>query len=985
VTATSPDFPSALAGRYQIERELGRGGMATVYLAKDLQQNTVVALKVLRPELSGVVGAERFAREIAIAGRLQHPHILPIHDSGALTGAGGMPVLFYTMPYVAGRSLRGRVNEGQLPIEEAVAIARQVAEALEHAHRQGVVHRDIKPENILLADDSSPERDVMGGTRALVADFGIARAADAAGERLTQTGLALGTPAYMSPEQATGSTRLDGRADIYALGCVLYEMLAGEPPFTGPTAQAVLARHAMDRVPSLRTLRPEVSAGLSRVVRRALAKIPADRYPTARDFADALAAPDNERTDETAASGPTSRASIVRRRLLLAGAVLAVLLAGVLTLMTRVKSAPPVAVDPAVVAVAPFRISSTDPTLAYLREGMVDLLATKLDGTVAIRPVDSRTLLNTWRESKSGALALAGRLGAGQVIEGEVAGKRPRVTLSATLRQVPGGREVGQMRVEGPADSITPLIDQLAARLLARAAGEPEERLPALAATPPPALRAYLDGWSLMRRNHMPDALKSFQTALATDSSFALAALGAARAIFDASLVRDAPEVKLAWRLRDRLTAGDQAYLTAILGPRYPEASDTRERRAAVERLTQVSPGNADGWILHGIFICDGDRGAPDMATRCRAAYQRALALDSLNTIVVGSAKEWDELLDDTAGLRRDLRLFVRLDSVSPASIYLQWSVATTLGDTTMAHRLALSDSMVSTSAEGLGPIYQIAAYFLREGRGFADVDAALRRSIAIGATESLRRSVENAQYGLAIMRGRDTGQPAPQWWSFAWSNYVRVVNAVFAGADPASAAVAADSLERLVGSPVTGGCCLERFAAAEWALRASRLATVRRALSDMERYPRSPEGRARSPGEFRVWPLIVAAQLASAEGSPAAAELLSRLDSARVDRDDDSGLTWLYGNLIAARLHEERGEYPAALAAIRGRDGYWFDPAVVTYHREEGRIAAAARDTAGAIRAYQRYLRIRADAEPRLQPEVQQVRAALAALRRSR
>jgi hypothetical protein len=297
------------------------------------------------------------------------------------------------------------------------------------------------------------------------------------------------------------------------------------------------------------------------------------------------------------------------------------------------------------------------------------------------------------------------------------------------------------------------------------------------------------------------------------------------------------------------------------------------------------------------------DRGAPDMPARCAAAYHRALALDSLNTLILGGAKDWDELLGDTAGLRRDLRLFVRLDSVSPASIYLQWSVATTLGDTATAHRLALSDSMVSTSAQGLGPLHLMAAYFLREGRGFADVQAALRRSLSIGATESLRRSVADAQFGLALMRGRDTGQPPPQEWSFAWSNYVRVVNAVFAGADPLSVSRAADSLERQVGSPVTGGCCLERFAAAEWALQAGRLATVRRALSDMKRYATSPEGRAQRSGEWRVWPIILAAQLASAERAPASAELLARLDSAMADRNDDSGLTWLYGNLIAARL----------------------------------------------------------------------------------
>ena len=225
----------ALLGRYTIERELGRGGMATVYLAEDLKLHRRVALKVLDPELAVALGSERFLREIEIASRLSHPHILGLHDAGE---AGGR--LFYAMPYVQGESLRQRLlREPQLPVMETVRILRAVAGALDAAHRAGVVHRDIKPENILLAADPGG-----GPAHPWVADFGIARALSAAGgERLTETGLALGTPAYMSPEQAAASDRLDGRSDIYALGCVAYEMLAGTPPFTGPTPQAILARH----------------------------------------------------------------------------------------------------------------------------------------------------------------------------------------------------------------------------------------------------------------------------------------------------------------------------------------------------------------------------------------------------------------------------------------------------------------------------------------------------------------------------------------------------------------------------------------------------------------------------------------------------------------------------------------------------------------------------------------------------------------------
>ena len=267
-------FGAALASRYTLEREVGRGGMATVYLAQDTRHRRRVAIKVLQPELAAVLGAERFLREIEIAARLSHPHILPLHDSGEVDGH-----LFYVMPYVEGESLRARLDrEHQLPVDDAVRLAQQVASALDYAHRRDIVHRDIKPENILLQEG-----------HALVADFGIALAVSAAGgERLTGTGLSLGTPYYMSPEQAMGERNIDARSDIYALGCVLYEMLAGEPPFTGPSAQAVVARILTEQPRDLTAIRESVPRPLERAVGKALARIPADRYSTAARFGEAL-------------------------------------------------------------------------------------------------------------------------------------------------------------------------------------------------------------------------------------------------------------------------------------------------------------------------------------------------------------------------------------------------------------------------------------------------------------------------------------------------------------------------------------------------------------------------------------------------------------------------------------------------------------------------------------------------------------------------
>jgi tetratricopeptide (TPR) repeat protein len=575
-------------------------------------------------------------------------------------------------------------------------------------------------------------------------------------------------------------------------------------------------------------------------------------------------------------------------------------------------------------------------------------------------------------------LAVAGRLGAGQLIDGEIAGGGSRLTLSATLRQVPEGREVTRVKLQGSADSVGILVDRLAAWLLARAAGEPEERLPALAATSEAPLKAYLDGWALIRRGRVEDALKQFRRALAADSTFALGALAATRVLLDGPFDRSDPEAQLAWRLKDRLTPGDRAYLLAMVGPRYPAASGLLDRRQAIQQLVQLSPGNADAWNMYTFLMCYEQRGVTITRAQCRAASHRATALDSTNAMTLRIANAWAAMLDDTTGLRRTLRLFVRLDSMSPGSRLIQWHAATMLGDSVAARRLALSDSMVSTAASAsMGVVYDMAVHYLREGRGLEDIEAALQRTLAIAPTGSQRGSVAVMQYHLALARGRATGLPEP----YRLPDWYKVLSALFGGADREATGAAVAALEAQVGSPVTDGCCLERFAAAESALEGGRLATARRALADMERYPGSPEGRAEGRGGPRVWPLIVAAQIAEREHSSSAVQRLHTLDSALVDRPDEQGLAWVYGDLIAAGLHERRGEYAEALADIRGEAEGYIDPVAVTYHREVGRIAALAGDTATAIRAYERYLRIRGDAEPRLQPEVQQVKGALAAL----
>ena len=361
---------AALAGRYTIERELGRGGMATVYLARDVKHHRQVAVKVLRPELAAALGPHRFLREVEIAARLNHPHILALYDSGEADG-----LLFYVMPYVAGESLRHRLaREKQLPVEEALGITRQIASALGHAHAQHVIHRDLKPENILLHEGE-----------AMVADFGIALAVSAAaGERLTETGLAVGTPEYMSPEQALSERQIDARSDIYSLGCVLYELLAGEPPYTGRTAQAVIAKRFADPVPAVRRLRPTIPAGVEQALMKALARTPADRFASAVAFAEALAAP------------ATARA--------------------------RTPS----------VAVLPFLNLSADPENEYFADGVTEDVIAQLSKVGALQVI-SRTSVMPFKKREQGLREIAATLNVATLLEGSVRRAGDRVRIVAQL------------------------------------------------------------------------------------------------------------------------------------------------------------------------------------------------------------------------------------------------------------------------------------------------------------------------------------------------------------------------------------------------------------------------------------------------------------------------------------------------------------------------------------------------------------------------
>jgi tRNA A-37 threonylcarbamoyl transferase component Bud32/tetratricopeptide (TPR) repeat protein/TolB-like protein len=506
-----PSLEFALSDRYRVLRELGRGGMATVYLAQDLKLHRQVALKLLRPELAASLGNERFLREIEFAARLSHPHILPLHDSG---DAGGH--LYYAMPYVEGESLRQKLErEGQLSVPEVIAIVRAVASALTHAHQHGIIHRDIKPENILLA--KSAEEDAL---HPLVADFGIAHALDSAGgERLTETGLALGTPAYMSPEQAAGERNLDARSDIYSLGCLTYELLAGHPPFLGTSAREVLARHALDPVPTLTLARPGISRSVDEAITRAMAKVAADRFATAVEFARALEAP------AAPVTPPRSRG---RFRNQIGVASLALLAGGGAWLLSPRGAS--VAPEAATIAVLPFVPVSADTMLARLGQDLAATLSVSLDGVGEIRTVDRFTLLAqaAGKESPSldQAMTLGRRFGAGSVLHGSLARDGSKVRLDGALYRSDRAVPLARVMVRAPPESLSAITDSVTWGILHQVWQRGEAPSPSLASVTTrsvPALREFLEGERASIENRWSEAAQAYGRAIAADSSFSLA------------------------------------------------------------------------------------------------------------------------------------------------------------------------------------------------------------------------------------------------------------------------------------------------------------------------------------------------------------------------------------------------------------------------------------------------------------------------------
>jgi serine/threonine-protein kinase len=500
-----------LTGRYDIERELGHGAMAVVYLAHDLKHERPVAIKVLRPELAASLGPERFLREIHIAAQLQHPHILPLYDSGAGDG-----LMYYVMPYVEGETLRGRLNrEGQLPLPDALHISHEVAEALSYAHSHDVIHRDIKPENVMVT-----------GEHAVVADFGIARAVtEAAHEPLTETGVAIGTPAYMSPEQATGAEKLDGRSDIYALGCVLYEMLVGEPPFTGPTAQAVIARHVSEHAPSVRVVRDTVPEELEEVIDKTLAKTPADRFTTAAQLARSLGALE---TGEYRRAPARIRR---RRRVGMVGVALVVLSVVALRLLFP----PTPTLERNRIVVYPLVVSGEYRGDGGGGERVALAVGYALESTGLFRWTDGWSLLDVAaredvrRLSADDARALARAGAAGYFIDGRVVPRGDSVDVMLALHDVAADSIVKWSSTAGVPGEDWQLGLHALNGLLPEITGE-RIAFAWLEDHPTAAVAHFLQGEQEYRGTHFGPALEHYELAVAADSTLAIAALRGAQA-----------------------------------------------------------------------------------------------------------------------------------------------------------------------------------------------------------------------------------------------------------------------------------------------------------------------------------------------------------------------------------------------------------------------------------------------------------------------
>ena len=644
---------AALADRYDVERELGRGGMATVYLARDRKHGRAVAIKVLLPDLAASVGSERFAREIELAARLRHPHIVPLFDSGEADG-----FLYYVMPQLVGESLRARLErEKQLPVDDALQIAREVADALSYAHAQGIVHRDIKPENILLE-----------GGHAVVADFGIAKAFAGDAATLTETGLTVGTPAYMSPEQAAGAGDIDGRADLYSLACVLYEMLSGRTPFVGPTASSVIQQHlTLDAIP-LTSLRPAVPASVAAGVSRALAKSPADRFNPVAQFSEVLRAPT---ATAPAVAAPTPRPrSATRVAVVLA--VLVMALVGAWAARdrlgfgkTRIES----------IAVLPLENISGDSSQSAFVNGVHDQIIGELSRISGLRKVSPRPSVMSYRGTTKRAPEIGSELGVDALVQGSVFWAGDTVRLQVQLIDARGDRLLWSQPYDRDVRNVLAAMGEVAgtiARELGVAlTGQETAHLAVRREANPQAQEHYLRGRDLVYRRDSGSiraAIAELREAIRLDSAYAPPyALLAFTSAFGANIGLAGPDSIYGWFARAVAAAGRAMALDSLnpegfavrgyAGIYTGQPSDSTE--LVLRRALRLRPKYAEawGWLAQAIAARNraGALAAMDSALRLDPASVGMQMARPIVGSMIDSAAMAYEAAAPLIQLRRDL------------------------------------------------------------------------------------------------------------------------------------------------------------------------------------------------------------------------------------------------------------------------------------------------------------------------------------------
>ena len=911
-----------LAPRYIVERELGGGGMSLVLLARDERLGRTVVVKLLSPRLFTGLDTERFRREIALLAQLQHPNIVPILDTGDVDG-----VPFFTMPYVAGESARAliaavRDHGPPLPVGVVVAILRDVTRALAYAHAHDVIHRDIKPDNILLS-----------GGAAAVADFGVARAVASArpresrgtqAMRLTSTGMSVGTPTYMAPEQAAADPHADHRVDIYALGVTAYELLSGHPPFMADSPQALLKAHLVEMPRALGEMRDDVPESLEDLIMSCLEKDPASRPSSATAVLDRLESLASGANAAVHSSGSRAVKRRRSRRRVLAGTCVAIALMIVAGLAAR-RRHPAVVEHIAgdVVAIVPFRVSSSSQQLAYLTEGMVDLLAAELPGVSGeggVRAADPAHVLGAWhqqfgaqREPVDSAqlIRFARSVGAGQLVSGEVTGTPLRVVISASLFSTTSGSRVARASVEGVPDSLPWLVDRLAFTLLSGAASAADDRRTGSLTSSLPALRAYLGGQVALRRADGMLATRQFRAALAADSMFAQAGLGLyLSAIWFGQGSDGVDGLAAAWRARARLSPVDLLEFSALAGPKYPLPSSTAEQLAARVAYRNAAQQRADAWVAWAdeLYHYGAALGIPNARAQALDGFRRAGALDSSNSTVGSHTVSLAMVQGDTAFATRVMRWSVAAGS-SDARRRYQWDRAAILGDQEARREILDSlDALPLSSVSWHG--ITLATY---SGYGVELADRAIAAMIGHALTEGESRNAHRVAYELELSTGRPQRARQQIVMAYAdtgdYNHHVLTLRDALVGAGDSSAAVTGPSVAVLAEA--------ERRPVTDSASRALRRAVVR----TME-----PWRLAHGDSSRTGWALRTLLQDAVAQHLEKDEEFLCELAVIRTLRATLRGtaaavpeareLARLIGLLDFQRAHPGRAAYAALVAA---------------------------------------------------------------------